>query len=203
MPAEIINCDQGSPEWFEARRGIPTASEFHTVLAKGEGKTRRSYMLKLAGEIITGTVADGYSNAHMERGKDMEADARAEYEFMTDRTVEGVGFIRNGRAGASPDGLILSGQSLIEIKTKLPHLLIDTILKGDLPTDHRAQCQGALWVAEKDHLDFVAYWPGLPLFVKPVFRDETYIATLADEVARFNDELDAVVERVRSYRSAA
>jgi hypothetical protein len=203
MSAEIINCEQGSVAWFECRKGIPTASEFHTVMAKGEGKTRRAYMLKLAGEIITGAVTDGYSNGHMERGKEMEAEARAEYEFMTDRTVESVGFIRNGRAGASPDGLILSRQSLIEIKTKLPHVLIDVILKGDLPSDHRAQCQGALWIAEKDHLDFVAYWPGLPLFIKPVFRDDDYIANLAGEVARFNDELDAVVERVRSYRSAA
>jgi hypothetical protein len=30
---QIINCDQGEPEWFTARAGIPTASEFHTVMA--------------------------------------------------------------------------------------------------------------------------------------------------------------------------
>ena len=49
---KIIDCEQGSPEWFSARSGIPTASEFHTVMAKGKGGgeslTRKTYLLKLA-----------------------------------------------------------------------------------------------------------------------------------------------------------
>jgi hypothetical protein len=57
MAPRIIECQQGEPEWFAARLGIPTASEFSTVMAKGKdgGKsvTRRTYMLKLAGEILT------------------------------------------------------------------------------------------------------------------------------------------------------
>ena len=44
--------EQGTPDWFECRRGIPTASKFATVMAKGEGKTRSEYMRKLAGEIL-------------------------------------------------------------------------------------------------------------------------------------------------------
>ena len=28
---EIINCIQGSPEWVQARLGIPTASEFAAI----------------------------------------------------------------------------------------------------------------------------------------------------------------------------
>ena len=38
MTVEIIDCVQGSPEWFQARLGIPTASCFKDVQAKGEGK---------------------------------------------------------------------------------------------------------------------------------------------------------------------
>ena len=49
---EIINCDQGTPEWFAARVGIPTASRFSDILAKGEGKTRGRYLRDLAAEII-------------------------------------------------------------------------------------------------------------------------------------------------------
>ena len=37
---EIFDCKQGTPEWHEARRGIPTASAFHSILAKGAGKVR-------------------------------------------------------------------------------------------------------------------------------------------------------------------
>src|SRR4051812_4435301 len=107
---EILNMDQGSPEWFAARAGIPTASMFATVMASGknggESKGRRTYMLKLAGEIITGEPMDNYSNGHMERGHVMEPEARDLYSFMTDAEPELVGFIRNGRKGASPDSLI-------------------------------------------------------------------------------------------------
>lgn len=54
---EIFICEQGSADWYEARRGIPTASMFSTVMASGRGggesKTRRKYLLQLAGEILT------------------------------------------------------------------------------------------------------------------------------------------------------
>src|SRR3569833_1490525 len=127
MTPEIITCEQNSPEWLRARMGIPTASAFGDVLAKGEGKTRRTYMLKLAGEIITGEPMESFSNAHTERGHALEEEARDLYIFQTGAELERVGIIRNGRAGCSPDSLIGEDGGL-EIKTTLPHLLIETIL---------------------------------------------------------------------------
>jgi hypothetical protein len=196
---QIIECDQGTDEWFRARMGIPTASEFKTVMAKGEGKTRRTYMLKLAGEILTGTPMDSHSNHHMERGKEMEPDARNLYAFMHDCEPQLVGFIRNGQKGCSPDSLV-GANGMCEIKTKLPHLQVDCLLSDRLPPEHRAQCQGALWVAEREWIDFVSYWPGLPLFVIREHRDEEYIAKLAAAVDEFNDELAATVEKVRQLQ---
>src|SRR5690606_8321866 len=35
MTPEIIDVQQGTPEWFAARAGIPTASEFSTVMSEG------------------------------------------------------------------------------------------------------------------------------------------------------------------------
>lgn len=203
---EIITCEQGTPEWFEARRGIPTASEFSTVMASGraggESKTRKTYLYKLAGEIITGRPAESFSNAHMERGHEMEPEARAAYAFIKGVDPEQVGFIRNGRAGASPDSL-LGADGLLEIKTKLPHLMIETILRGGMPPDHRAQCQGQLWIAEREWLDIAVYWPGMPIFVHREVRDPHFIAALAKSVAEFNDELDEIVAKVRAYGAAA
>jgi hypothetical protein len=195
---QIFTCEQGSPEWFSARLGIPTASEFSTVMAKGEGKTRRAYLLKLAGEVITGECAESYSNGHMERGKAMEADARDLYEMLHEADLEQVGFIRHGQKGCSPDGLIgLPGA--VEFKSKLPHLLIDLLLKDVFPPEHKAQTQGTLWVAQREWIDLAVYWPKLPLFVKRAYRDEPYIANLAAEVDRFNDDLAATVEQVSRY----
>lgn len=206
MELQIFNCEQGTPEWYQARAGIPTASEFDTVLAKGRGggesKTRRTYMLKLIGERLTHEPMENYSNVHMERGKAMEAEARDLYQMIAELECQQVGFLRRGDAGCSPDSLV--GESgMLEIKTKLPHLQLDCILYDELPAEHRAQCQGQLWIAEREWVDFVSYWPGLPLFAKRVFRDEPYIARLAEAVRAFNAEMEETIAKVQQYRRAA
>lgn len=199
---EIITCDQGSPDWFKARAGLVTASEFQTLLMKGKGggdsATRRTYMRKLAGEIITGEPMESFTNPHMERGRAMEAEARDLYAFMMDAEPQQVGFIKSGRKGASPDSLIGDDGGL-EIKTRLPHLMIELLESGEVPNEHVAQVQGGMWVAEREWWDFVAYWPKLPLFVKRVYRDEAFIKKLSDAVDQFNGELDALVARVRAF----
>lgn len=191
---EIFDFEQGSADWFECRRGIPTASNFAALLAKGEGKTRRSYLLKLAGEAITGELAEAYTNAHMERGHVMESEARALYAFAQDVEPAPVGFMRRGRAGASPDSLIGS-DGLLEIKTKLPHLQLDVLDRGKLPSEHVAQVQGQLWISGREWCDFVSYWPRLPPFIIRVHRDEKYIDTLRQSVAEFVAELDSYIQR--------
>lgn len=197
----IIDCEQGTGDWFRARAGMATASEFATVMAKGkdggDSKTRRTYMLKLAGEILTGEPMEQFTNIHMERGKIMEDEARNLYCFQTDYDLQRVGFIVNGPKGCSPDSLI-ADKGMVEIKTQLPHLLIDTLLKGDFPPEHKAQCQGGLWVAEREWIDIAVYWPRLPLFVKRAYRDDAYIAQLSKAIDLFNEELAQTVERVRA-----
>lgn len=194
--------EQGSADWFRLRAGIPTASEFATIMAKGRGgsesKTRLTYLRKLAGEIISGEPSDGFSNAHTERGHEMEPDARNYYAFQTDTEPQRVGFIRNGNKGCSPDSLI-GNDGMLEIKTKLPHLLIPIILsdQDDFPAEHKAQCQGALWVAEREWIDIVVYWPTMPKVIRRAVRDEEYIKTLSDAVDQFNDELHELVEKIR------
>lgn len=199
---QIFDFDQRSPEWYAARAGIPTASEFATVLAKGRdggtSVTRKIYMLKLAGEIVTGEPMESYSNAHMERGAIMEDEARDLYAFLQDESLTRVGFIRNGDKGCSPDSFV-GARGMVEIKTALPHILIGHLLKGDFPPEHKAQCQGGLWVAERDWIDIGVYWPRLPLFVKRAYRDDAYIKTLEKAVDEFNAELTETVERVRAY----
>lgn len=206
MNVEIFDCEQGTAAWFACRLGIPTASEFDTVMAKGRGggdsKTRRTYMLKLMGERLTGEPMYSYSNDHMERGKEMEAAARGAYSFMTDLEPVPVGFMRRGDAGASPDSTV-GENGLVEIKTKLAHLQLEVLLADEVPPEHKAQIQGQLWISGREWVDFVSYWPGLPLFVKRVYRDEPYIANLKTAVDAFNSEMLELMERVEQSRKAA
>lgn len=206
MELKMFDCPQGTPEWFQSRSGIPTASRFATVLASGRGgaesKTRRKYLLQLAGERLTGQPMESYSNGHMERGKEMEAEARELYALVRDVEPVAVGFMRRGDAGASPDALI-GTDGLLEIKTKLPDLQIEVLLANRLPPEHVAQVQGQLWISCRQWCDFVSYSPGLPLFVTRVQRDDAYIAKLAVEVEAFNAELDDIVSQIKTYRNAA
>jgi hypothetical protein len=204
MSLQIITCDQGTPEWFAARLGIPTASEFSTVMAQGKGGspslTRKTYMMKLAGERLTGEPMDSYSNGHMERGKEWEAEARERYAFEREAEPEIVGFIRNGEMGASPDSLV-GGSGLLEIKTKAAHLQVELLTKGPdyFPPEFKAQTQGQLMVAEREWVDLGVYCRKLPLFLVRAVRDEPYIANMRGEIDRFNDELAELVENVRRY----
>lgn len=202
MSLQILTCEQGSPEWVAARLGIPTASKFADVLAQGKGgnpsKTRKTYLYKLLGERLTGEQMYEWSNDHMERGKEMEAAARDLYVFAKDTEVQRVGFIRSEwgtgacyAAGCSPDSLI-GDKGMLEIKTKLPHLQIEALLDKELPSEHRAQVQGQLWVAEREWCDFMSYWPKLPPLIVRVHRDDAYIAQLARGVEIFCNELNTI-----------
>ena len=203
MTLEIIDCGQNSPEWYAARLGIPTASRFKDVIAKGQGLTRRKYLYTLAGERLTGEPAESYSNEAMERGHALEAEARERYALQRDAEPQLVGFMRRKVGehwiGASPDAL-LGEDGLLEIKTKAPHLQLECLDGGRLPPDHVAQVQGQLWVSGRQWADFVSYWPKLPLFVVRVERDDAYIATLSAEVMAFCAELEALTNK---YRRAA
>lgn len=203
---EFVDCEQGSPEWFEARRGLPTASMFSVIMANGRdgdaSLTRTRYLNRLAGELVTETLAESYNNRFMERGKEMEPQAVAHYERVTGRTVKRVGFARNfsglKRCGASADGLIGFDGGL-ETKTMMPELMIPLLEKGArmLP-EHLAQVQGNLWVYEREWWDLSVFYPKMPKFIVRCERNETFIRNLSAEVERFNYELKMLVERLRN-----
>lgn len=204
---EIIHCEQNSDEWIAAKVGIPSASQFSAILARGRGsdpsKTRRTYMRKLAGERITGKPAENYRNKHMDRGHEMEPEARALYEFANDVKVEQVGFVKNHGAGASPDSLV-GVPGLLEIKSAMPHVLIGYIEAAKFPSEHFNQVQGQMWVTERQWCDLMIYWPGMPPFQARAERDDTYIDTvLAPGVQRFIDELDDMVARLTKNAAPA
>lgn len=199
----IISCEQNSEEWWAARCGLPTASQFSAVLAKGEGKTRASYLRKVVAERLTGLPVEGFKNAHMDRGHEMEPFGRTEYQKLTGNQVEVTGLIVDDelRAGASPDGLVgLVGG--LELKSVLPTTQVETIERGGVPSEHAAQIQGNLWISGREWWDFGSFCLEMPerlqMFVIRVQRDEKYIANLAKEVARFNADADALIKTLES-----
>jgi hypothetical protein len=77
-------------------------------------------------------------------------------------------------------------------------LQIELLLDGNVPSEHEAQLQGQLWVAEREWVDFVSYWPGLDLFVKRVYRDETKIKSIELGVEMFLSEMLEVMAKLEA-----
>jgi len=199
LDIEIVDCEQGSDEWHRARLGIPTASRFKDVLAKGQGKVRRSYMCQLAAEIITGEPLENFTSLAMDRGKALEQEVRDHYAFVNNIELQRVGFIKGSGCGCSPDALV-GDDGVLEIKTQRGDLLIETLLRDDIPPEHKAQVQGSLLVTGRDWCDLVVYWPRMPVAKFRCYRDQAFIPRLWAEITRFNDELNDLVQTIRNPR---
>lgn len=197
----VANCVQGSPEWFAARCGIPTASNFDKIVTtKGEpSKQAQKYLYQLAGERITGRTEEGFKNAAMERGQEVEAEARNLYEMVNDLKIEQVGVCypdEKKLCAASPDGLV-GRDGLIELKCPLVHTHVGYLLDNCLPTEYFTQTQGQLYVTGRKWVDFMSYFPGLKPLIIRVTRNEEFIAKLDAELKAFNAELVKVTEKIR------
>lgn len=193
----IEDMEQGSDEWFQARLGIPTASCFDQIVTT-QGKasaSSKTYMHKLLAEWMIGKPNEGHSSEWMERGQELEAEARSLFEFERDVDVEQVGIIYkdNDRlCGCSPDGLIMANefpQYGIEIKCPAPHTHVGYLLDNKLPTKYIMQVQGSMWVSDLPGWVFMSYHPDLTPLIINVDRDEKVMAFLDEYIPAFIEKL--------------
>ena len=108
----MISVEQNTEEWFELRRGRITASNFGTIMAnygKAFGNPALQYAMRIAIESKTNRTIETFKNDWMERGIEMEQDARDLYSDLTFTDVLPGGFAESGRFGASSDGLTDKG----------------------------------------------------------------------------------------------
>ena len=202
----IENVDQSSPEWLSLKAGVPSSSNFSKIVtSKGlPSKTRKSYMYQLAGEIITGIREEGYQNASMLRGLEMESEAVNLFELVTDVKTKKVGIVYQNEKKmylCSPDRLIIDPDGiplgLLEIKCPEVQTHVGYLLDNKLPTAYFQQVQGQMFVAGLPYCEFMSYYPGLnPLNIK-VDRDEEFIEKLDKELQLFCSELQDVVKRIK------
>jgi hypothetical protein len=187
---------QGSDEWKKLRLGIPTASSFDEILtSKGEpSKQATAYVYRLAGERISGQGEEGYSNAAMLRGIELEPEAIGAYELIKNVTVERVGFCyEDGLFGCSPDGFV-GEDGMIQIKCPEMATHMGYLIEKKLPTKYFQQVQGELYVTNRKWSDFISYYPGLPTLIVRVERDEQFINLLHQALKKFVAQVVETVE---------
>jgi hypothetical protein len=195
----VWDIEQGSESWFQAKAGRPGASSFDRIITtKGEpSKSRKDYIYELAGEKLIGRQEAGYSNAHMQRGNEMEGESRALFELTTGLEVRQVGIVyrdESMRVLCSPDGLMES--SGLEMKNPMLKTAVKYLMMNKLPTDYFCQVQGSMWVCGFETWWFMSNYPGLPPLILKVNRDEKWISKLSVLMNEFLDEMDNVYNEI-------
>ena len=206
---------QGTDEWFAARRGLVTASVISKLLTAtlkvANNDTSRGLALTLTAERITGNIDPSFLSADMWRGVEDEPVARDLYAERY-APVEQLGFIVRDfgdyRIGYSPDGLV-GDDGLIECKSRLQKIHLQTILDDRVPDENMAQLQCGLLVSGRAWIDYVSYCGGMPLWVKRVTPDLSWQAAIlaavealeesaADMTARYHAAVEGlpITERV-------
>jgi len=189
----IHTMPQRSDEWSAVKCGKISASNMSDVLAKGQGKTRRAYMMRLLAERISGIPQENYQNSAMLWGVENEPLAKEAYEASTLNVTEQVGFIEvDAFLGCSPDGLI-GDDGGVEIKCPNTSTHLEYILAGKVPPEYICQIQSTLWMTGRVWWDFVSFDPRIPdkrrLFVVRAERDEAKIQEIEIGVKLFIEEM--------------
>jgi hypothetical protein len=163
-------------------------------------------MRRVLAERLTGKPIETYHNGHMDRGQEQEPLARAAYEAETGELADTVGFIPHPdlMTGCSPDCLI-GRDGGAEIKSVIPTIQVETILRGTIPPEHKPQVFGNLWITRRQWWDFVSFCPDMPehlqLCIYRVEPDADYIAMLEKEVRAFLKEVDQLYDRLMDRRT--
>lgn len=184
--------EQRSEEWFRARAGRPTASQFSRLLTPtGKDSSQwDSYAIELCAACIRPDEIAFEGNFHTDRGNELEPAARDEFTRIMGLAVQQVGFITRDDTvvGCSPDGLILDarGEPIagLELKCPLAKNHAAYLLDGTLPDQYRPQVHGSMAVTGLDYWYFMSYCPGLAPFITRVERD-AYTVKISDALDRF------------------
>lgn len=194
---EIINCQQNTPEWESCRLGKLTASEAQAIGNNDSGL--KTLCLKLVAQLLTGKQEKGYFNSDMERGHELEMEARNAYELETDNEVKTVGFCKlDESVGCSPDGLI-GDDGLIEIKCFKDTNFLEYMLSEKVDTGYEWQMQMQMYVTDKKWCDYVVYNPNFKksLIIKRINRDEQAISKIIAGIETGKSMIKAMMEKLQ------
>ena len=185
----VIYCEQGSPEWHQARCGIISASNMKSLFTSRGEKTasgvRETYLNQVIAERLMQKPMDTFQSYDMERGTLLEAQARANFEMYLDVTVQEVGFHMHDDydIGCSPDGLFtLDGkiETGVEIKCPKANTHVRYMRSKKLPTEYVQQVQSTMYIMGFDVYYFMSYHPDLKPIIIEVKRDNELIDKAAE-----------------------
>jgi hypothetical protein len=195
--------EQGTLGWIMARTGIPTASEFDSLVTPEwkirTGETPKTYLAKKVAEAWSGTPLPGWNTIDMDFGKILEDEALPFYTLETGAEIKRVGLITtdDGAIGCSPDGMLEDGTG-IEVKCPEMHTHVKYLLAGVLPKDYAAQVHGAMFVTGADHWTFMSYCRRFPALILRVERDDEAQAAIGAALDQFKASMAEALSKLEA-----
>lgn len=196
----IHGMEQRSDEWNAIRAGKITASvASKMVTPTGKPSTQANAHIGriLAEQMGLQEPEDIPMTEWVERGIDIEDEARKWFQVETGLRVKEVGFIESddGLSGFSPDAVIQDDLGIIPIELKVPKpsTHIGYLIDGGVPKAYIAQCHFAMVISEAPHMYFMSYCPGLKPHIVKVIRDE-YTKCVEVALEKFIKNLNAAKE---------
>jgi hypothetical protein len=193
--------EQHSAAWFDIKLGRFSASKFKGLTSTKSTASYQNTIMDVVAEILTGQAEPAYVTDDMNRGTELEPEARQHYEAMFDVKVNEVGFVESedpiygDYSGVSPDGLI-ADDGLIEIKCPKATTLFKYYGMKKCPNEYKWQVQGQLMITERKYCDFFAYYPKLKPFILRVYPDTEMHDTLQKELLI---AVQTVKEKIKFY----
>lgn len=188
---KVIEVEQRSPEWFEARLGKWTASSFaRAITASGSiSSSADENINRLVAEVITGKPDESFTSDAMERGTNLESEALDHVNFVIGADFKPTGLVVyiDDFSACSPDGIDWDKSIGLELKCPSAHTHIGYLAGETLPPKYKQQVQGSMFVTGFKQWVFASYHPDLPAFIITVDRDEEYIKKLSAALSSFRD----------------
>lgn len=200
---KLLKCVQYSPEWFEARAGMPTASELHNLITPEwkpkTGETPATYLAAKCAEKWIGGALPGFTSFATEFGNIVEEQAIPWFALEYDVDIKRGAFITtdDGKFGCSPDGLIEGRETGLEIKCPQPPAHFKYLIEGELPKQYAAQVHGSMYATGYAEWIFLSYRELSPNLVIKVKRDEAIIKKIDAVVRDFNERLDEAFAKLK------
>lgn len=212
---EVVQCEQNTPEWEQARCGRVTGSCASIIMMKdlpsgGEPAGKADYRLQLAVERLTGVPQlDDFQNRHTRRGHEEEPMARIAVEQRHSIMFHESGFLRHtGKMiGVSLDGHTKNFSAMLELKCPKSTTHMGYLQAGKLPAAYRWQVVHGLYVSGAERCLFASYdarMPeGLELFTTWVYAKDLPLEEYDRALDGFLLSVSAMEDRLRAMQQKA